>query len=438
MAGATRRQIDRRGEAATPYHSAHPMRILLSCYYFSPYRGGEAAVGWNIATRLAAFHEVTVLYGDLSGDMPMKADVERYRSEQAWPERLNAVHVASDARTRWIHDLHAKPGLFFLYYAAYKRWQQTAFDTACRLHQKQPFDLAHHLTIIGYREPGYLWRLGIPFFWGPINGAASIPWAFIKRFGATGRYRHLLRNTLNRVQMRLPSRSRKAAMAATKIWAVTAEDQHMVQDLWGRKAELMLETGATPAPNPVIRSLQAGETLRLVWCGIIEARKALDLAIEAIARLPDPSRVELYVVGDGPEQAACKALAERLQVQTSIRWHGRVSHAEAQQLMGNGHALIHTAVKEGTPHVVLEALAQGMPVLCHDACGMGVAVTDQSGIRISLRDPESSIIGFAKAIAELCHDPSLLTSLSHGALARTCELSWNHLVRRAVDAYIKI
>lgn len=411
------------------------MRILLSCYSFSPYRGSEPAVGWNFATRLAEFHDVTVLYGDISLETPMKADVERYQREHAWPERLTAIHVLADSKTRWLNDLHAIPGFFFLYYAAYKRWQQSAYQTAKRLHLENPFDLAHHLTISGYREPGYLWKLGIPFFWGPINGAATVRWAYVKRFDHSGRYRHLVRNTLNTVQMRLPSRSRMAAKAATKIWAVTEEDQEMVQRIWGQQAELMLETGATPAPETNVRTLSPGESLRLVWCGTIEARKALDLAIEAIARLPDVNLVELHVIGKGPERESCQKLAEHLHVQKSIRWHGHVSHAEVQTLMANGHALIHTAVKEGTPHVVLEALAQGMPVICHDACGMGVAVTETCGMKVSMISPEKSIGGFAMALNTLLNNPAELQTLSLGAFRQAESLDWNRLIQRILNAY---
>jgi hypothetical protein len=26
------------------------------------------------------------------------------------------------------------------------------------------------LNMIGYREPGYLWKLNVPFVWGPMGG----------------------------------------------------------------------------------------------------------------------------------------------------------------------------------------------------------------------------------------------------------------------------
>ena len=41
------------------------MRVLLSAFGFSPYRGSECAVGWNIARELARLHDVTVVTGDV-------------------------------------------------------------------------------------------------------------------------------------------------------------------------------------------------------------------------------------------------------------------------------------------------------------------------------------------------------------------------------------
>lgn len=415
----------------------HPlMRVLLSCYYFSPYRGGEAAVGWKYATGLAALgHEVTVLYGDLSALEPMKADVDRKRQEGGFPENLHPVHISADPLARRIHDLHSLPGLWFLYYPAYRRWQRQAFETARELHSARAFDLAHQVTIIGYREPGLLWRLGIPFFWGPINGADPMPWGFIPSFSWKGRCQHALRNLANAVQMRLPGRSRRAAKHARKIWTVTREDRRMVENLWGLRADCMIETGATPLERPPVRSRKAGETLRLIWCGIMEARKSLDLILRAMAELPADVSCTLDVIGDGVERIRWECLANRLGLTGRVRWHGRVSHEDAQRLMGEGHVLVHSSVKEGTPHVVLEAMAQAMPVICHDACGMGVAVNEKAGIKIPMLDPKTSVRGFRHAIAVLWRAPGRLASLSAGAHARAVELCWNNTIARIDTAY---
>jgi glycosyltransferase involved in cell wall biosynthesis len=411
------------------------LRVLISAYYCSPYRGGEAAVGWRYATGLAKEHDVTVICGDLAADGPIGQDIERYKREEGLPPGLEIHHIQAEGLTRKIHDLHALPGMWFLYYEAYRRWQLEALDLARRLHTTKPFALAHHLTIIGYREPGYLWHMGIPFVWGPINGAALMPWSYIGGFGAGGIYRHVTRNLLNLLQTRLPGRSRNAALAASKIWCVTREDREMVEDLWHCEGELMIETGATPSDSPVLRRRNGDEPLRLIWCGLIEDRKALHLLLEALGGLPSGLAWELNVIGDGPQRGRCKAQADSLGIGSSVHWRGSVDHAEAQRLMAQGHVLVHSALKEGTPHVVLEALAQALPVICHDSCGMGVAVTDESGIKIPMIDPVTSIRGFRDAIARIATEPGLLESLSAGAIARARTQSWCSKIAAVSEAY---
>jgi glycosyltransferase involved in cell wall biosynthesis len=106
--------------------------------------------------------------------------------------------------------------------------------------------------------------------------------------------------------------------------------------------------------------------------------------------------------------------------------------------MSTGHALIHSSVKEGTPHVVLEAMALGMPVICHDACGMGVAVNEESGLKVPMKNPESSVRGFHDAIMRLWNDPKLLNELSKGAIRRAHELSWENKILKVEATYLKI
>jgi glycosyltransferase involved in cell wall biosynthesis len=97
-----------------------------------------------------------------------------------------------------------------------------------------------------------------------------------------------------------------------------------------------------------------------------------------------------------------------------------------------------TGVQEGTPHVVTEALSLGVPVVCHDACGMGVAVTEACGIKVVLRDPDTSVRGFAAAIAKLAADPRELRRLSEGALTRARELDWDRAAREMAEVYTRV
>ncbi|MGD0388860.1 MAG: hypothetical protein ABSC42_07895, partial [Tepidisphaeraceae bacterium] len=53
-------------------------RVLLSAFAFSPARGSEPGIGWNIGSRLAAFHDVTVLCCPKLGDEDYRREVEEH------------------------------------------------------------------------------------------------------------------------------------------------------------------------------------------------------------------------------------------------------------------------------------------------------------------------------------------------------------------------
>jgi glycosyltransferase involved in cell wall biosynthesis len=86
----------------------------------------------------------------------------------------------------------------------------------------------------------------------------------------------------------------------------------------------------------------------------------------------------------------------------------------------------------------MEALSLGVPVVCHDACGMGVAVDGRCGIKVPLRDPATSVRGFADALAQLAAQPALLRALSKGALDRARELDWDSNVEAIAAVYARI
>jgi hypothetical protein len=140
-----------------------------------------------------------------------------------------------------------------VYYAGYKAWQKAAWREARRLHADRPFDVVHQLNMTGFREPGYLWRLDAPFVWGPIGGGANIPPAYFPLMGWADRAFYTLRNAGNEVQKRTAWRPRRAARRAAQLWTIGHQTHDMVERLWGRPADMMLETGVAPRPDAFVR-----------------------------------------------------------------------------------------------------------------------------------------------------------------------------------------
>ena len=176
----------------------------------------------------------------------------------------------------------------------------------------------------------------------------------------------------------------------------------------------------------------------MVWSGLHNAGKALSLLLYALSDLPQDSSWNLVVLGDGAERDGWMQLSETLGISGNIQWLGMLTKHEALREVSKGHILVHSSLKEGTPHVVLEAMGSGLPVICHDACGMSSAVTENCGIKVPLKNPETSIEGFKAAIQSLLDNHELLKQLSEGALARAKELSWDKKVKRIAQTYVDV
>jgi glycosyltransferase involved in cell wall biosynthesis len=409
-------------------------RILLSAFAFDHSRGSEAGLGWEVAHRIAATHDVTVIFGNLK---PAPSDPENLRLLHEACDRIGNLHpvlVEASPHAKRIARFSNRTGFWWLYYHAYRLWQLQALEIARAMHIEKPFDLVHHLNIVGFREPGYLWTLGIPFFWGPISGSPMVPLSFLRTFSPGQIYRWGGRNLANAWQMRASIRCRRAARAATSIWTVSESDRRMVTECWGRKARPFLEIGAAPKADSKPRRRDPSEPLRIVWSGRFDSIKVLPVLFRALERLQGQPW-ELNILGDGPEASRWHRAEKKAELSGRVIWHGMLTRCDALRTMENCHVLAHTSVKEATATVLIEALERGMPVVCHDACGMGIAIDERCGIKIPLRDPQTSASGFADALSRFFREPELLSRLSEGALLRASELNWSKKIKEFTDAY---
>jgi glycosyltransferase involved in cell wall biosynthesis len=398
-------------------------------------------MGWNIVRRLAEHHDVVALCNPIHYDFyglgkhwDCRKEIEAYEAENGLPEGLRFVFVERPLLSR-LFQRESFPVRQTLYYTGYAAWQRAAYKIAADLHRHNPFDLIHHLNIVGYREIGYLWQLDCPFVWGPLTGSQSIPWSFLRHFSVRDRLFYGVRNVANSLQMRTKSRSRAAAREARHLWVVSESDRNMVSGLWGCPAENMLETGTEILESARPRTYDGARPLRVCWSGLHLGRKALPLLLRAIDRCKNPSGVELAVIGEGAQTGAWKRLADSLGNKLSIRWLGRLSHKDALEEMDRADVFALSSVLEATSTVVMEALSLGLPVLCHDACGMGSAVTSECGIKVPLKDPQTSIAGFAAALDRLLQHPNDIVILSQGALQRAKQLTWDEKVADMLATY---
>ena len=62
------------------------------------------------------------------------------------------------------------------FYWHYRKWQKQALKLAQAICREHELNAIHQSNMIGFCEPGYLWKIeDIPFVWGPIGGLKQFP-----------------------------------------------------------------------------------------------------------------------------------------------------------------------------------------------------------------------------------------------------------------------
>lgn len=123
--------------------------------------------------------------------------------------------------------------------------------------------------------------------------------------------------------------------------------------------------------------------------GRLETLKRFDLLLNAFARIHrDFPQTRLLLAGEGRQRGALGKLAEELGIATACRF---VGHCSA--MTDVYHALdmyVQSSDTEGTPNVVLEAMAMEVPIVATDAGGTtDVFTPDEDGLLVPTGDPEA-------------------------------------------------
>ena len=267
------------------------LRVLVLAYMISPVRGSEYAVAWNYVETMRAHCDLTVLYGAAG---PHMGDVTDFPSpsfvDRRAPGDVTFRFVPEPPLARRLNALNRRGILTYSFYLAYRIWHRAALAEAKRLLARGDYDVIHYVGPIGYREPGYLWKLPLPYVWGPIGGATSFPWRLRSALPGRGQLRLIARTLGNAVQLRFSGRVTRALRRADVLFTATTENQAIFERLKGVRSRYLPENGIEGTIT-LDESKFPARPIRILWIGSLEARKGLILLIEAIGMLRDPQQI---------------------------------------------------------------------------------------------------------------------------------------------------
>jgi len=155
--------------------------------------------------------------------------------------------------------------------------------------------------------------------------------------------------------------------------------------------------------------------LRALFVGSLGQRKGLSYMFDAVAQMR--GAVELTLIGHKvvPDCTPLNAAVAR------HRWIPTLPHAQVLREMAEHDLLLFPSLFEGFGLVILESMAQGLPVLTTPQTAGPDLITDgQDGFIVPMR----SATAIAQKLDLLVRDRSLLSSLKMAARASAAQRTW--------------
>jgi len=408
------------------------MRVLISAYACEPDAGSEMAKGWNFAYALALQgHDVTVL---TCGSHHRHA-IERFCIDHQLPGELSFI---------W-HDVPGRDGPGYKNAEKIRRhyylWQLTARKVVARLNAERPFDVIHHLTWTVLRWSSFFGGLGARVDFGPGCGGEATPWRLRSGFPSRGWKFEIQRDVLNLCSRFDPMVLHCLSKADAILVTDHATFRH-VPAWWHAKTSLVADIYA---PNIVTPHAQADTAISrapsILFAGRLEYWKGVQLALGAVARLQtDIPDLSFTIAGEGPEEGYLRRIAAELDIENRVKFVGKVPYSELYRLYMAHHLFVFPSLHDSAAQVIGEAMAHGLPVVCLDLGGSGLALNPDCGIVISTKgqDVRSVEKQLAAAISSIIKDEDRLTRLKKGALERAGSFTHQQRAHRMVEQFYKL
>jgi glycosyltransferase involved in cell wall biosynthesis len=150
--------------------------------------------------------------------------------------------------------------------------------------------------------------------------------------------------------------------------------------------------------------------------------KAFDMFVK---RYPE---FKLNIIGEGDLRNELEQLIYDLSLEKKIKLMGNIQPKEINKLLNRSKIFVLSSSTEGSPKVVLEAMATGTPVVSTNVGNVLNTIKD-SGLVVSSDNPKDLYIAMEKIL--MCD----YNELSNKAIEYSKEYSWEAVRKRLTEVY---
>ncbi|KAF5083740.1 D-inositol-3-phosphate glycosyltransferase [anaerobic digester metagenome] len=225
---------------------------------------------------------------------------------------------------------------------------------------------------------------------------------------------------------------------------ITTNSSHtyrLLQDLipYNRINSQVIPMGINPEEFSSKPHFDIKHQKNILFVGRLITLKGTDILIEALKNIHvEDNSIQLFIVGEGPEQKSLEILASDLDITSNVRFLGNLPRNELGMCYKNASVFVLPSItykdqSEGLGVVLLEAMASGAPVIGTDTGGIPDIIKDGiNGLLVPPGDPYA----LADAIIRIFENPDLADRFREAGLKTVRErFSWDKISDQFIEVY---
>lgn len=381
------------------------MKGILSAYSCLPDSGSENGLGWN--TLLSAAKVLDKVY--LVTKKSNADKIERWKKQNV--EMLNNVEFVYVDIPTLIRKL---PG-HFGQIIRYEYFQRKLIKATKDVVKKEHIDFCQHVTWASFIRKNYLYKLGIPVILGPVGGGEMIPEQINYALSLKERIVEWLRFSAAKRVSNSKIHEQMFDSAAI-ILTTTIESKMMIPKKYHHKIIVEQAIGIDKADYDK-RIEPDSKKFIVLMSGRMLYWKGFEIGIKAFSKfLGQHPDAELHIFGDGKKRKELENLASPCK--DSITFHGNVSHNDMLAYYKNGTVFLNCSLHDSGSFVVLESMANGLPVITIATGGPSVLTDEACAVRIAPADVDSMVKEIKDALEGLYSDRRKCSEMGQAAQNR--------------------
>jgi glycosyltransferase involved in cell wall biosynthesis len=172
---------------------------------------------------------------------------------------------------------------------------------------------------------------------------------------------------------------------------VAGERVHVIANAWSPRGAPLARREARAALGV------PPEGCRVGWVGRLSVEKGADVLLASLPLLGELA-VGVSFVGSGPQEEMLRARAQGMGLGPRLTWHGVVP--DAGRMLTAFDVLVVSSRTEGTPIVLFEAMAAGVPIVTTAVGGIPDVVTAGEAVLVPSEQPEALAAAIRSAFSD--------------------------------------